>query len=243
MVPNQPKSKAPPTHMRDLALTSPPPFTIHTHTHTHTHARKGGSDKRGHHRILQKFPKSVVLSELGVISVEKWQREWDKTTKGAITKEYFPVVTERLKMKINISQNFITMVTGHGNIRSYLHRFKISETPICPCGTTDQTIDHLLFQCELLNKERNNLMSTELKTNVWPISKDKLIRKHLKYLLNSLTKYHLIILTKCKIYNNTKKIKLTLYYVIIRIANFKQCICTHYNKACSITSSNGACNK
>ena len=73
-------------------------------------------------------------------------------------------------------------------------------------------------------------------TDVWPIRKDKLIGKHL---LNSLTKYHLIILTKC----NTKKINLTLYYVIIRIANSKQCICTHYNKARSITSSNGACNK
>jgi len=72
------------------------------------------------------------------------------------------------------------MATGHGNIRSYLHRFKISETPICPCGTTMQTIDHLLFECELLNKERDNLISTVLKTDVWPISKDKLIRKHFK---------------------------------------------------------------
>ena len=193
--------------------------------------------------MLQKVPKSVVLSERGGISVEKWQREWDQTTKRAITKEYFPVVTERLKMKITITQNFTTMVTGHGNIRSYLHRFKISETPICLRGTTIQTIDRLLFQCELLNKERDNLISTVVKTDVWPRSKDKLIRKRLKYLLNSLTKYHLIILTKCKIYNNTKKIKLTLYYVIVRIANFKQCICTHYNKACSITSRNGACNK
>ena len=34
----------------------------------------------------KKVPKSVVLSELGGISVEKWQREWDKTTRGAITK-------------------------------------------------------------------------------------------------------------------------------------------------------------
>ena len=33
-------------------------------------------------------------------------------------------------------------------------------------------------------------------------------------MLNSLRKYHLIILTKWKIYNNTKKIKLTLYYVL-----------------------------
>jgi len=101
----------------------------------------------------KKVPKIVVLSELGGINTEKWQREWDQTTKGAITKEYFPVVAERLKMKINITQNFTTIVTGHGNIRSYLHRFKIIETPICPCGTTEETIDHWLFECELLNKE------------------------------------------------------------------------------------------
>jgi len=82
--------------------------------------------------FYKKVPKSVVLSELGGISVEKWQREWDQITKGAITKEYFPVVTERLKMKINITQNFTTVVTGHGNIRSYLHWFKIIKTPICP---------------------------------------------------------------------------------------------------------------
>ena len=82
--------------------------------------------------------------------------------KGAITKEYFPVVAERLTIKINITQNFTSMVTGHGNIRSYLHRFKIIETPICPCGTTDQTIDHLLFECELINRERQfNINNTK----------------------------------------------------------------------------------
>jgi hypothetical protein len=52
-------------------------------------------------------------------SVAKWQREWDQTTKGAITRQYFPVAADRLKMKINITQNFTTMVTGHGSIRSY----------------------------------------------------------------------------------------------------------------------------
>jgi hypothetical protein len=128
----------------------------------------------------KKVPKSVVLSELGGISVEKWQREWDQTTKGEITREYFLVVADRLKMNINTTQNFTTMVTGHSNIRSYQHRFKIIETPVCPYSTTDQTIDHLLFECELLNKERDNLISTVLKTDIWPISKNKLIRKHLK---------------------------------------------------------------
>jgi len=83
-------------------------------------------------------------------------------------------------MRINIIHNFTSMVTGHGNIRSNLHRFKIIGTPTCPCGTKEQTIDHLLFECELLNKERDSLKSSVLKTDIWPISKIRLIRKHFK---------------------------------------------------------------
>jgi hypothetical protein len=128
----------------------------------------------------KKVPKSAVRSELGEKSVEKWQRDWDQTTKGQITKEYFPIVADRLNIKINIAHNFTTMVTGHGNIRSYLHRFKILDTPTCSCGTKDQTINHLLYECELLNKERDSLISTVLQTDVWPISKETLIRKYFK---------------------------------------------------------------
>jgi hypothetical protein len=62
-----------------------------------------------------------VISELGQISVEKWQREWDQTTRGKNTKEYFPIVADSLNMKINITHNCTSMLTGHGNIRSYLH--------------------------------------------------------------------------------------------------------------------------
>jgi hypothetical protein len=101
-----------------------------------------------------------VISELVEISVEKWQREWDQTTKGEITKECFPVVADRLNMKINITHNFTSMVMGHGCIRSHLHQFKILKTPTCPCGTKDQTIEHLLYEYELLNKERDSLTST-----------------------------------------------------------------------------------
>ena len=68
-----------------------------------------------------KVPKSVVKSELEATSVAKWQRERDLTTKGQITKAYFPVVAQRLDMKINLTQNFTTMVTGHENIKSYLY--------------------------------------------------------------------------------------------------------------------------
>ena len=100
-----------------------------------------------------------------------------------ITKQYFPDITARLNMKINLTHNFTLMVAGHGNINSYLHHFKISGTPSCPCGSQDQTTDHLLFECVLLRKERNDLITIIRKTDVWPTSKPELIRKHLKAFL------------------------------------------------------------
>ena len=112
-----------------------------------------------------------MLSELVNKSVAKWQSEWTQSTKGRTTKEFFPDVTERLKMKINLTQNFTTMVKGHGKTNSYLHRFKIIEAPTCPCGTRDQNIDNLLFECELLNKERAILKQAIVKTNDRPTSR------------------------------------------------------------------------
>jgi hypothetical protein len=46
-----------------------------------------------------RIPKSVVTREVEEKSVRKWQRNWTKITKGRTTKEYFPNVEERLKMK------------------------------------------------------------------------------------------------------------------------------------------------
>ena len=61
-----------------------------------------------------------------------------------------------------------------------LHCFKIIEAPTCPCGTRDQDTGHLLFECKLLNKERNILKQTKLKKNEWPTSKRDLLRKYFK---------------------------------------------------------------
>ena len=127
-------------------------------------------------------------------------------------------------MKINLNQNFTTMVTGDDNIRSYLHRFKIIETPICLCGTTDQIIDHLLFECELLNKERDSLMSTVLKTDNWPISKNKLITKHLKIFAKFTKEISFDKLNELvKPSHRAEQVKLK--HVIIRVAVSKHFIC------------------
>jgi len=108
----------------------------------------------------------------------------------------FPIVAERLKMKITTTHNFTTMVTGHGNVNAYLYRFKISNTPTCPCSETDQTTDHLLYECDLLKTQRGTLRSIISKSEGWPTSKHTLRTNITKSLSDSPTKFLLTPYTK-----------------------------------------------
>jgi hypothetical protein len=103
-----------------------------------------------------------------------------QTTKGRRTKDYFPKVAERLHTKIHLTQNFTTMVTGQGNIKSYLYSFKIIDAPNCPCGNDNQTTEHILFECAILHEGRERLIASVAEQDNWPISKDKPIKRHYK---------------------------------------------------------------
>ena len=127
-----------------------------------------------------RIPKSAIQKDLEGISLEHWQRDWETTNKGGITREYFPEIRERLHTKINLTQNFTTMVTEHGNIKSYLHRFEIIDTPNCPRGNGNQTTEHILLECATLQEDRERLIAEVAKTDDWPISKEMLIKKHYK---------------------------------------------------------------
>jgi len=69
-------------------------------------------------------------------------------------------------------------MTGHGNIKSYLHRLKIIGNPECPCKHGIQTVDHLIFQCERLKNERDILKNSVIKKDNWPLSKSELINRN-----------------------------------------------------------------
>ena len=88
---------------------------------------------------FNRIPTSTLYSELKEAVIQKWHTDWDKCTKAAITKEFFPNVRDRLKMNISINPNFTAMVTGHGRTRTYLHRFRLIDNA-CPCNKEDQLI-------------------------------------------------------------------------------------------------------
>jgi len=72
-----------------------------------------------------------------------WQGEWETTKKGSTTKEYFPTVAERLQTEINLTHILPKIINGHGNIKSYLHRFRIIEAPDSPCGNGNKKSTHI----------------------------------------------------------------------------------------------------
>ena len=69
---------------------------IHTYTHTHTYI----------------IPTSALYREIEEETTQKLQKEWEDCSKAAITKQFFPSVHDRLKLKINITTKFTAMVTA-----------------------------------------------------------------------------------------------------------------------------------
>jgi hypothetical protein len=133
--------------------------------------------------IYKRIPKRNIAQHLREQSIDKWQSQWDNTTKARTTKEFFPSIKYRLKHKINLTPNFTAFVTAHEKTKAYLHRFKIIESPECPCGGASQTIDHLIFDCSVLQNERERLIGKISKQDNWPINKTQLVNKHIKHFL------------------------------------------------------------
>jgi hypothetical protein len=71
--------------------------------------------------------------------------------------------TGRHLLDIRSVPNLKWNVTGHGELRSYFHRFKIIDDPTCLCKKSPQTADHLLWECELLRKQRQVLRDSIMK--------------------------------------------------------------------------------
>ena len=99
---------------------------------------------------------------------------------GMYNKRILPDSSGETTNEINFTQNLTTIVTDHGNIKSYLHRFRIIEAPDRPCGNGNQRAENILFECGILQEERESLMAAVAKTDNWPIKKDTLIKRHYK---------------------------------------------------------------
>ena len=70
---------------------------------------------------------------------------------------------------------------------------------MCPCKNGEQTTDHILYDCELVEQERDRLKAAVLRSENWPVSRDILISSTAILLQNLRTVYPL---TKHRTQNN-----------------------------------------
>jgi hypothetical protein len=100
-------------------------------------AKKAANNGEGE-TAYSKIPKSVMIREIRDEGKLEWQKEWNASTKGKITKAFFPVIDRKSK-KLQMNIKLSTIVTGHGTLRAYYHRFKIINDPACVCKMGPQT--------------------------------------------------------------------------------------------------------
>jgi len=120
------------------------------------------------------------LCEVKEQSVQQWQNEWERSSKGAITKSFFPKIEDTLKLRLNATPNFTATINGHGNVKFYLYKYKIIYNPMCLCKKGVQTVDHIIFDCTLLEQERDKQKTVVTRTENWPVSYNKLSIKYYK---------------------------------------------------------------
>jgi L-cysteine desulfidase len=51
---------------------------------------------------------------------------------------------------------------------------------VCSCKSGSQTVDHLIFECKRLQKERGILQNSVIKDGKWPVRKSELSHRYLK---------------------------------------------------------------
>ena len=65
---------------------------------------------------------------------------------------------KRLTQKIPIFPELTTLLSGHGNMKSYLYRLGLIDKRMCPCEEEEVTVDHLIFKCKKLHNKREEMI-------------------------------------------------------------------------------------
>ncbi|CAH0563119.1 unnamed protein product [Brassicogethes aeneus] len=92
---------------------------------------------------------------------DKWQKYWDETDKGRTTHKHCRGVGYQ---QIELTSEAVQLITGHGNFKKYINRFKLKEAAegTCNCDMeVDQTNEHIMYECpnETPSQARNDIIT------------------------------------------------------------------------------------
>ena len=128
-----------------------------------------------------KFKRNPTEGTIGTIyheATQKWKARWETTPKGRATYEFFRTPQERLVHRwINPDHYTTQFISGHGDFKSKLKSFQLSEEDTCDCGM-EETLEHVLEVCRLFEEERQRLRDSIQELELpWPREKREFVTK------------------------------------------------------------------
>ena len=145
-----------------------------------TLAKEAAQDDEEQNIVYDRIPISTIATRIKVEELKKWQTQWERAEKGALCKFFFPTVKQRLKIRIPITPEFTAIVSDHGKTETYLHKFKLTDNPMCPCNEGQQSVEHLIHACRILEPQRSSLIQhITTRGGIWPPTNNELVAKYL----------------------------------------------------------------
>jgi hypothetical protein len=84
------------------------------------------------------------------------------------------------KIRIAITPQLTAIVSGHGKTKTYLHRLKLTDNPMCLYNEGEQSVEHLIHVCRILEPQRRSLIQhITTRGEIWPPTNNELVAKYL----------------------------------------------------------------
>lgn len=114
---------------------------------------------------LSKDSRSQLISDEEVKGLREsildtWQDRWNRSDKGRWTHAMLPDVRRRLSLPLPLDHYTTQFLTGHGDFNAKLNGFRLKSSAECSCGLGDETVEHVLFECNAHENERDRLRRT-----------------------------------------------------------------------------------
>ena len=101
--------------------------------------------------------KSMVRSQC----IQDWQRKWNHSPSGSFTRQIIRNVNTNLFLPNSrcVSMTLARSLQNCGGVADKLFEWNLADSPNCDCGSSRQTIEHVITECLLHSMERQVLRS------------------------------------------------------------------------------------
>ena len=98
--------------------------------------------------------RDTVLSHVKSKLLEEWQKQWDNSETGRYTYSLFPCVSskpwfKKVQLPKTVIKTISRIILNHYALNSHLERFEIVDSPLCECNCNYQTVDHIIWECNI----------------------------------------------------------------------------------------------